>query len=609
MKEKAFLICTLFVCCFGLLNAQLLLYEDLTNYNVDAKLQGQGSWRTNTSANLQLWVKNSIPLTFENYNGGGSKNAYMPAPNDTISRVYNSFTHPETTKQFIYFSFLINLTDATTTGEKFISLADGSNYFAYVAAKRNGDFYYLGISKYNVFGIPEYGTGALNFNQTYLIVVKYEIIATDLNDKMDLWVNPQLTFEPSDETKYKSVTTSFVEGSINQVTRFYWHNLTSGNSPTGYFDAIRIAVGATSAEAWSNLKALRTAAYNNLDGGNLYQAPQCTATGNDQPVGRFKLTTDNTGALLDDVSIKLNLTSGNSSSIKSIKLWKSANDSFESGSDTMIASTNTYDTTIIFENLASEVLQGDSYYFVTLDLENATGQINPQLSAISLSNGAITNFTPDSDLSDSDSQTLPVTLSSFTALNVSSGSVMLKWTTQSETNLIGYHVFRSENNQLVQANRISDRYIQACNQSTETHYQFKDEHLLDSQSFYYWLASYELDGTINYHGPVMVNSFQEEIIPPVLVSETCLHPAYPNPANPSSMISFDLSEESHVNISIYNIKGQFITKLTDQIYPKGKFNLIWNAKDQHGKKCTTGVYLYKMNSKNYQSIKKLMIIK
>ena len=36
--KRQFLICTLFVCCFGLLNAQLLLYEDFTDYNVDAVL-------------------------------------------------------------------------------------------------------------------------------------------------------------------------------------------------------------------------------------------------------------------------------------------------------------------------------------------------------------------------------------------------------------------------------------------------------------------------------------------------------------------------------------------------------------------------------------------
>jgi len=205
--------------------------------------------------------------------------------------------------------------------------------------------------------------------------------------------------------------------------------------------------------------------------------------------------------------------------------------------------------------------------------------------------------------------TLPVTLSSFTALTVSSGSVMLSWTTQSETNMMGYHVYRSENNQLSESLRISDFFIPARNQSTETHYQFTDENIQEEHTYYYWLSSYDLDGSNNYYGPVMVNTHHEDPTPPVVVSETCLHSAFPNPANPSTMISFDLTEDSWVDITLYNIKGQAVRKLTSNLYQKGKHQIIWNGNDDQGKACSTGIYFCQMKSQNYQAIRKIMILK
>jgi len=607
MKGKVFLVLTLLMCYFGLINAQLLLYEDFTGLNVNQSIVGQNGWVKVTESGSELTVKNLTSLNYNNYNYQYGNYLEIPVPTTTTSRISKSFSTTNTSTNTIFLTFLLNLSDANTISGRFFSLRAASYDFGSIFAIETVDSKYkLGIDKDGVNSI--YLTSSLNFNETYLICMRYSFVSGTSNDLMYLWVNPQLNSEPLTGSASISQTNND-DPSITSFDKFCWHNESSGNSPTGYFDAIRIAVGTTSAEAWENLKALRTATYSNTEEGDLYHAPQCTSTGDNQPIGRFKLNTDNIGALLDDVSLNLNLSSGNTESIIGIKLWKSSDDSFDSGTDTPIASTNTYATTINFENINLAVLQGDSYYFVTVDLVNATGQINPKLSAISLSNGIVNGFTADSDISDSDTQTLPVTLSSFNGVYNNSGSILLKWSTQSETNMLGYHVYRSDSIILANADRISDCLIQAQNQSTETHYQFSDEHFSDYKTYYYWLSSCELDGTIQYYGPVMIKTNQEEIIPPVLISETCLHPAYPNPANPSSMISFDLSEDSHVEITLYNIKGQLITKLTDQTYTKGKYQLIWDGKDQQDKYCTTGVYFYQMKCKNYQSVKKLMIIK
>lgn len=612
MKGKVFFIWTLMMCYFGVINAQLLLYEDFTGLNVNQSIVGQNGWVKYTTSGEELTVEESLGLIHNNYNFQYGNYLQIPTPTSTVSKISKPISGVPTGTKTIYLSFLLNLSNVNSTIlylTRIFSLRNGtsSNDFCSIIVKTiSSTSYRICIKKKDL--VDPATSVVLYTNQTYLICVRYSFVEGSNNDEMYLWVDPILNSEPSVDINTPQQTTQ-EDPSDTTFDKFLWHSdYNSAYAQKGKFDAIRIAVGSTSAEAWNNLNALRTATFaNNLP--ELYQAPQCTSTGDNQPIGRFKLTTDNAGALLDDVSLKLNLSSGNPENIKGIRLWKSANDSFESGSDTQIASTNTYATTINFDNLNSAVLQGDSYYFVTVDLENATGQINPKLSAISLSNGVINGFAEDTDISDSDTQTLPVTLSSFNGVFNNSGSILLKWTTQSESNMLGYHVYRSDNINLANAERISDCLIQAQNQPTETHYQYSDQQFSNDKTYYYWLSSCELDGTIEYHGPVVIKTIQEEITPPVFISETCLHPAYPNPANPSTMISFDLSEDSHVEITIYNIKGQFITKLTDQTYPKGKYQLIWEGKDQQGKNCTTGVYLYKMNCKNYQSIKKLMIIK
>ena len=70
---------------------------------------------------------------------------------------------------------------------------------------------------------------------------------------MYLWVNPVLTAEPPTAGAEVSVTAG-TDGNPATVGNFLWHNRGIAN-PVGSFDAIRVAYGATSASAWTNLDA------------------------------------------------------------------------------------------------------------------------------------------------------------------------------------------------------------------------------------------------------------------------------------------------------------------------------------------------------------------
>lgn len=87
------------------------------------------------------------------------------------------------------------------------------------------------------------------------------------------------------------------------------------------------------------------------------------------------------------------------------------------------------------------------------------------------------------------------------------------------------------------------------------------------------------------------------------------HSNYPNPFNPTTTIAFSLPEESEVSVSIYNIKGQKVTDLTDEHYNKGKHSVIWNGKDANRKSVASGLYLYKISTDKAVAMKKIMLLK
>ena len=84
---------------------------------------------------------------------------------------------------------------------------------------------------------------------------------------------------------------------------------------------------------------------------------------------------------------------------------------------------------------------------------------------------------------------------------------------------------------------------------------------------------------------------------------------YPNPFNPSTTISFSLLIRSQVELSVYNILGNKIATLENEIFDRGLHHKIWNGKDNNGVNVGSGVYFCKMKSENFQQVKKLTILK
>ena len=91
---------------------------------------------------------------------------------------------------------------------------------------------------------------------------------------------------------------------------------------------------------------------------------------------------------------------------------------------------------------------------------------------------------------------------------------------------------------------------------------------------------------------------------------------YPNPFNPTTTINYMLASTSKVVIKIYNILGQEIRVLVNEVQNAGQQSVVWNATNNHGTTMASGVYFYRteitplsQKSSPFFEVKKMMLLK
>ena len=112
-------------------------------------------------------------------------------------------------------------------------------------------------------------------------------------------------------------------------------------------------------------------------------------------------------------------------------------------------------------------------------------------------------------------------------------------------------------------------------------------------------------------------SFNVTIIPVsesdkhITVEKTKLLGSYPNPFNPETTISFNVASITSIDVAIdiYNIKGQKVRTLVNDIYSYGTHQAIWNGTDDNGNSVSSGVYFYQMKSSENNTVKRMVLLK
>ncbi|MBN2029007.1 chitobiase/beta-hexosaminidase C-terminal domain-containing protein [bacterium] len=82
---------------------------------------------------------------------------------------------------------------------------------------------------------------------------------------------------------------------------------------------------------------------------------------------------------------------------------------------------------------------------------------------------------------------------------------------------------------------------------------------------------------------------------------------YPNPFNPVTRIQYQLPKTSHVNLGVYNLTGQEVVCLVNEMKEKGIYSVEWDGRDSQGAYLPSGIYIYQIKAGEFTESKKLIL--
>ena len=194
-------------------------------------------------------------------------------------------------------------------------------------------------------------------------------------------------------------------------------------------------------------------------------------------------------------------------------------------------------------------------------------------------------------------------LASFTAELTPAYTVFLQWEVASQSNNLGWEVFRSVDHvhfepvgELVAGDGTTDEFKS---------FSFADEELPQAEVLYYYLKQVDLDGTSARSSMIEVQLSAAQLLP----TANSLWQNFPNPFNPETTIAFDLSEEMEVTLTIYDLTGQVIRTLVQaQAMSAGQYRHLWDGRDNSGTRVSSGIYLYQLRAGDFTSQRKMILL-
>ncbi|MCW8805940.1 MAG: T9SS type A sorting domain-containing protein, partial [Ignavibacteriaceae bacterium] len=195
---------------------------------------------------------------------------------------------------------------------------------------------------------------------------------------------------------------------------------------------------------------------------------------------------------------------------------------------------------------------------------------------------------------------LPVELTSFGA-EISKRDIIINWSTVTEKNNEGFEIERKLGGDWEKIG-----FKEGNGTTTEqSFYSFIDN--FDYESYqgkiFYRLKQMDFDGTYTYSAEIEIDA---DFTP----KEYTLYQNYPNPFNPITKIKYSLPFESNVRIEVYNVLGEQIDVLVDELKQVGFHDLNWNASN-----FSSGIYIYRIDAKSvtgdqrFSSVKKMILMK
>jgi hypothetical protein len=205
-------------------------------------------------------------------------------------------------------------------------------------------------------------------------------------------------------------------------------------------------------------------------------------------------------------------------------------------------------------------------------------------------------------------QALPVELTGLSAAPDDNG-IQLSWQTLSESNNLGFEIYRSTAEsgtyEQVASYRSDENLLGLGTSATGRAYSWRDPQagLVAQTDYFYKICDVSLSGEVSWHGPLQVQTL-------AIPEKFALRQNYPNPFNPSTTIALELPQfVKDSRLIIYDIAGRKVRTLFEGAIQQHRFKIVWNGDNEHGARVATGVYFYHFSSSHYQAVRKMILIK
>jgi hypothetical protein len=109
--------------------------------------------------------------------------------------------------------------------------------------------------------------------------------------------------------------------------------------------------------------------------------------------------------------------------------------------------------------------------------------------------------------------------------------------------------------------------------------------------------------------PPTVVSVEDGNQTPELPTNYVLEQNYPNPFNPETRINYAIPEAGYITLNIYDISGLLVRTLYQGDQSAGRYEVMWNGKNNSGSKVGSGVYFYRIQANSFTAVKKMILLK
>jgi flagellar hook assembly protein FlgD len=84
---------------------------------------------------------------------------------------------------------------------------------------------------------------------------------------------------------------------------------------------------------------------------------------------------------------------------------------------------------------------------------------------------------------------------------------------------------------------------------------------------------------------------------------------YPVPFKDNLTITYAISKNQKINLSIYDVLGRKVRCIKDGMEKSGFYRITWDGRDGSGKRASSGVYFCKLETEDSKEIKKIILIR